>query len=374
MENIPFLDIEAVIAARRPQIDSAIARALGGGLFILGPELAEFERKFAAYCGMREAVGVACGLDALTIALRCLGLRPGDEVVVPAHTFVATWLAILHAGGTPVAAEPAEGGYLPDAERIEAVLTKRTRAVLVVHLYGELGDIANIAALCAARHIPLIEDAAQAHGACSANRKAGAFGVMGCFSFYPTKNLGALGDGGAIVTDDPDLAAAARKMRNYGSSQRYVHDADGYNSRLDELQAAILSVGLERLDADNARRRAIAARYHQALSDIGELRAPAMGEPQSHVWHIYAIRARERDALQEWLARHGCQTLIHYPVAAYRHAPCRAWAPAGESAADRLTREVLSLPMGLHMSDDRIDRVCSIIASFYRMRAQGALP
>jgi dTDP-3-amino-3,4,6-trideoxy-alpha-D-glucose transaminase len=364
MTTIPFLDARAGYLADRGELDAAYARVMDSGRWILGPELAAFEAEFAAYCGTTDAVGVANGLDALHLALAALGVGPGDEVIVPAHTFVATWIAVVQTGATPVAVEPAADGFLPAAEAIDALIGPRTRAVIAVHLYGAVHGIEAIAAVCARRGVALVEDAAQAHGAARNGVRAGAHGRLGCFSFYPGKNLGAYGDGGAVVTSDASLAARVRALRNYGGVERYVHDAPGTNSRLDELQAAFLRVRLRRLDRDNARRAHLAGLYLDALVGVPDLRLPAPGAPGSHAWHLFVVRSSHRDALQAHLAAHGCQSLIHYPRPVYRHAPYAAHAPAAGSVADRLCSELLSLPMGPHLADDQVQAVCALVAAF----------
>jgi dTDP-3-amino-3,4,6-trideoxy-alpha-D-glucose transaminase len=370
--TIPFLDARAGYLADRDELDAAYARVMDSGRWILGQELAAFEAEFAAYCGTTHGIGVANGLDALQLALAALGVGPGDEVVVPAHTFVATWIAVVQTGATPVAVEPADDGFLPSVEAIAAAIGPRTRAVIAVHLYGSVEGIDAIAALCAQRGIALVEDAAQAHGASSGGIRAGAHGRLGCFSFYPGKNLGAYGDGGAVVTSDPELATRLRAMRNYGGIEKYAHDEPGTNSRLDELQAAFLRVRLRGLDRDNARRARLAQVYRAALADVPGLALPAAGAPGSHAWHLFVVRSTHRDALQAHLARNGCQTLIHYPRPVYRYAPYAAMAPATVSPADRLCAEVLSLPIGPHLAEDQVRAVCALVAGFQASSDHGA--
>jgi dTDP-3-amino-3,4,6-trideoxy-alpha-D-glucose transaminase len=366
MATIPFQDARAGYLAERDALDAAYARVMDSGRWILGPELAAFEAEFAAYCGTAHAVGVGNGLDALRLSLEALGIGPGDEVVVPAHTFVATWIAVTATGATPVPVEPAAGDYLPSADAIVAAIGPRTRAVIAVHLYGCLAGIDAVAAVCARHGIVLLEDAAQAHGASLGGVRAGAFGRLAGFSFYPGKNLGAYGDGGAVVTSDADLAARLRAMRNYGGIEKYAHDLPGTNSRLDELQAAFLRVRLRRLDRDNAHRATLAARYRERLAGIDGLQLPPPVPPGSHAWHLFVVRSDRRDALQAHLARHGCQTLVHYPRPVYRHAPFAAFAPPPGSPADRLCDRVLSLPIGPHLREDQVDAACEHIAEFHR--------
>jgi dTDP-4-amino-4,6-dideoxygalactose transaminase len=365
--GIPFVDLAGALGADREALIEAFTRVLDSGRYVLGPEVERFESAFAQYCGVHEAVGVGNGLDALALSLQALDIGPGDEVVVPAHTFIATWLAVARCGATPVPVEPDPRTYLARAGDIAARFSPRTRAVIAVHLYGSLAGIEDIAATCRERGIALLEDAAQAHGAACGGIRAGAFGMAGCFSFYPTKNLGAFGDGGAVVTDDKALAARVRSLRSYGSLERYRHEELGSNSRLDELQAALLQVRLARLDADNLLRRAVAAMYLRQLDDIDELQLPDPGPEGSHAWHLFVVRTPRRDALQDFLAQRGIGTLIHYPSPVYRFPPFAAFGPAEASTADRITAEVLSLPMAPHLTPEQIGAVIDAVRSFFQV-------
>jgi len=328
-------------------LETAYQRVLASRQLILGPELAAFEAEFAAYCGADQAIGVGNGLDALVLALRAAGVGPGDEVIVPSHTFAATWLAVTQAGARPVPVEPDPATCTITAEAVRAALTPRTAAVVPVSLYGHPVDMAPIMALAADHGLFVLEDAAQSHGAEALGRRTGGLAHATAFSFYPTKNLGALGDGGAVTTSDPALAETLRKLRNYGSIRKYEHELAGVNSRLDELQAAFLRAKLPRLDAANAARRAHAAAYAQALADIPGLTPPAEAAWARHVFHLYVVRCADRTAAQARLAAAGVETLIHYPT------PCHlqpAFAGLGLRAgqfplAERLAAEVLSLPM-----------------------------
>ncbi|NDV02623.1 DegT/DnrJ/EryC1/StrS family aminotransferase [Pseudoroseicyclus tamaricis] len=361
--TIPFLDLAAAAAEERAELDAIWARFLESGRYILGPEVEAFEAAFARYCGAAEGVGTGNGLDALAIALEAAGVGPGDEVLVPAHTFIATWLAVRMVGATPVPAEPEAGGYNAGAEDFAAALTERTRAIVPVHLYGEVAPMAGILQLAEAHGLTVIEDAAQAHGAERDGGRAGSFGRAAAFSFYPAKNLGALGDGGALVTSDAGLAAQARRLRNYGSERKYEHDEAGRNSRLDPLQAMILSMRLARLDAANSARRAIAARYREGLAGIDGLALPeGAGAP---VWHLYVVRAAERDRLAAHLEGEGVQTQIHYPRPVYRFPPFAGAGPAAGSPADRLCGEILSLPIGPHQSEAQTEAVIAAVRGFY---------
>lgn len=363
--NVPFLDLQAIYREDAPAYDAAYRRVMDSGRWILGPELSQFEARFAEHCEVRHAIGVGNGLDALRLALEVAGIGPGDEVIVPAHTFIATWLAVQQCGATPVAVEPAAGSFTIAAAEVAAAITQRTRAVMPVHLYGHAADPAALAALCEQHGLVLIEDAAQAHGARHDGRRLGSFGQMSGFSFYPGKNLGAFGDAGAVVTNDDALAAALRARRNYGSAARYVHDSLGTNSRLDELQAAWLSVRLARLDEHNQRRREVAAQYSAGLAGLPGLSLPSTRPGDEPVWHLYVLRTPQRQALQAWLAERGIETLVHYPRPVYRFAPFAAHGPAGRTASDALCDEALSLPMGPHLSPPQVQQVIDAVRSFF---------
>jgi dTDP-4-amino-4,6-dideoxygalactose transaminase len=353
MTLVPFLDLRAAYLELKSEIDAAVARVLDGGWYILGPEVDAFEREFAAFCEARCAVGVANGLDALRLGLDVLDVGPGHEVIVPSHTYIATWLAVSQRGATPVPVEPDERTYNIDPARIEAAITPRTRAILPVHLYGQPADLDPILAIAKKHGLHVIEDAAQAHGARYKGKRIGAHGDLVCWSFYPGKNLGAMGDGGAVTTNNSELADRIRVLRNYGSREKYVNEARGYNSRLDPLQAAILRVKLARLDEWNARRRLVAERYLHKLARTGLIlpQIPVFAEP---VWHLFVIRATRRDALQGALSKAGVGTLIHYPIPPHLQ---KAYRDAGYSRgafplAERIADECLSLPMGPHLSAD----------------------
>lgn len=362
---VPFLDLDALHAIIRPELDAAWQRVMRGGQFIMGDELAAFEAEFARYCEAQHCIGVGNGLDALTLILRALGIGPGDEVIVPSKTFVATWLAVSEAGAVPVPVEPEAGGFTIDPNAVEARITPRTRAIMPVHLYGHPADMTALADIARRHALALIEDAAQAHGARHRGRRAGSFGTAAGFSFYPGKNLGALGDGGAVVTSDPALAERVRRLRNYGSSRKYVHEEQGVNSRLDELQAALLRVKLRHLDNWNAARRAAVARYREALAGA-DVVLPVEAPHAESVWHLFVIRSRARDALQSHLAARGVSSVIHYPVpphlqGAYRDA---GWGQGALPLAERLAAEVLSLPMGPTLTPAQIEAVATAVRSF----------
>jgi dTDP-4-amino-4,6-dideoxygalactose transaminase len=366
--RIPFIDLKRTHEGSRTALINAFERTLDSGRYILGSELEQFEAEFAAYCGTGHGVGVGNGLDALYLVLRALGIGPGDEVLVPAHTFVATWLAVTRCGAMPVPVEPDSQSCLVTAAAFEARISARTRAVIAVHLYGAMAGIPSIAALCRDRALHLIEDAAQAHGARISGKRAGSFGVAAAFSFYPTKNLGCFGDGGMVVTDSPEITDAVSMLRNYGSRSRYGHEHIGVNSRLDEVQAALLRTRLPALDAENERRAALAAIYLQRLRLVEGLGLPEAGEPGSHVWHLFVVRSELRDDLQAFLCAQGIDSLVHYPHPVYRLPPYAEFAPAFESVADGIARTVLSLPMGVHLHEDDVHAVCDAVAEFFRRR------
>ena len=365
--SVPFLDVAAGHRELRAELDAAYERVMASGQFILGPELEAFEREFAQLAGTTHAIGVGNGLDALVVGLRALGVGPGDEVVVPAHTFIATWLAVARCGARVVPVDVDVDTLLLGAEAVGPALTGRTRAVIPVHLYGRPVEMAPLARLAEDAGIAVLEDAAQAHGAQLDGVPAGALGAAAAFSFYPGKNLGALGDGGALTTSDADVAARARRLRNYGSRTRYVHDEIGDNTRLDPLQAAFLRVKLVALERWNERRGQIATRYLRELAGVpGLTLPPPTRRGMRHAWHLFCVRHRERDALREHLATTGIATQVHYPVALHRSGAFAGLGlaagrfPVTEAAVD----ELLSLPMGPHLDDDSVERVVAAVRAF----------
>lgn len=341
-----FYDLGLDEPALRADLDQAYRRVVDSGWMVLGPEVEAFETEFAGFCGAAHGVGVGNGYDALVLALRAAGVGAGDEVVVPAHTFAATWLAVLAVGARPRPVEVDPLTYTIEASAAAAALTSATRAVIPVSLYGHPADMDPLMALAARHGLFVLEDAAQSHGATYRGRRTGALAHATAFSFYPTKNLGALGDGGAVTTDDPALAGRIRQLRNYGSVRKYAHEVTGVNSRLDELQAAFLRARLARLGETNAKRRALADDYGAALGGLAQLTLPGEANWARHVHHLYVIRAPRRDELQVRLKAAGVETLIHYPT------PCHlqpAFADLGFRAGDfpvaeLLASEVLSLP------------------------------
>lgn len=345
--KVPFLDLRTSYLELKAPIDEAVARVLGSGWYVLGPEVEAFEAEFATYCQARHAIGVADGLGALHLALRAMDVGPGDEVIVPSNTYIATWLAVSQCGAIPVPVEPDERTCNIDPALIEAAITPRTKVILPVHLYGQPADMDPILALARKHGLLVLEDGAQAHGARYKGRRLGAHGDAVAWSFYPGKNLGAMGDGGAVTTNDERIADRIRVLRNYGSRVKYVNEVQGYNSRLDPIQAAILRVKLAHLDDWNARRGAIARLYQEGLASTG-LTLPYVPEWADPVWHLYVVRHSERDALQHLLAQAGVATMIHYPIPPHLQS---AYSPLGFGrgsfpVSEALHDQVLSLPIG----------------------------
>lgn len=361
--KVDFLDLRRANAPIREELLAATRAVLDSGRYIMGEQLAAFEREFADYCGARHCVGVGNGLDALILILRAMDIGPGDEVIVPANTFVATWLAVTQVGATPVPVDPDPRSFNIDPALVRNAITARTRAIIPVHLYGQTADIDALASIAREHGLRLIEDAAQAQGAGWGPRRAGALGDAAGFSFYPGKNLGALGDGGAITTNDSRLHQRLCALRNYGSTEKYRHDVIGTNSRLDELQAALLRVKLRRLDAENRARDAVAQRYLQAWREHGDarLQLPLVAAQATPVWHLFVVQSEQRDLLQRRLAERGVGTLIHYPIACHRQ-PAYAfhsWPPLPVS--DRLQQRILSLPMAPYLEPAEVEHVIAAV-------------
>lgn len=365
---VPFVDLATQHAALRGEIDAAIARVIDEGQFVLGEVVARFEAEFAAYCGARFAVSVASGLDALTLALVALGIGPGDEVITAANTFIATALAIVRAGAKPVLVDCDSESLSIDVAQVASAITPRTRAILPVHLYGRLADMPALAQLAEHHGIALVEDAAQAHGAALDGRAAGAWGAAGCFSFYPSKNLGALGDGGAVVTSEPALAEKLRMLRNYGAPTKYQHELAGFNSRLDTLQAAILRVKLPHLDEWNHARRQAATKLRELLSTADvQLRAlPRDAEfPIDHVQHLFPIEVDHRDEVARQLSELGIGVAIHYPTPLHL-TPAMAslgYRPGDFPVSERAAGRLLSLPLYPEITDEQLQRVAAAVRS-----------
>jgi dTDP-4-amino-4,6-dideoxygalactose transaminase len=359
---IPFVDLKEQHRGIETRLLAAYQRVVASGQFVLGEELQAFEAEFSNFCGVRHCVGVANGLDALTLALRAMGLGPGDEIIVPSNTFIATWLAISYVGARPVPVEPDMGTFNIDPNRIEHAITSATRAVVPVHLYGQPADMEPIRALATQRGLLLLEDAAQAQGARLQGRRTGSLGDAAAFSFYPGKNLGALGDGGAVTTDDADLAAKVRLLRNYGSRFKYRNEIQGVNSRLDELQAAFLREKLLVLDSWNERRSALASQYMSELEGTA-LRLPVVLGNSQPVWHLFVVRHPGRDRLQNDLAKAGIETGIHYPIPPHLQ---EAYAGLGMDRgtfpiSESMHNQVLSLPLWPQMSATSVSRVCDAL-------------
>ena len=344
---IPFIDLRAAHEEIGAELDAAVSRVVESGWYLLGPELEAFESDFAGYCGTRHCVGVGSGLSALELALQAAGIGPGDEVIVPAYTWVATWIAVSKTGARPVPVDVHEQTYNIDAGQIAAAITPATAAIVPVHLRGEPADMDAVNEIAEAHGLVVIEDAAQAHGARHRDRRTGGLGIAGAFSFYPTKNLGALGDGGAVTTDDDEIADRVRLLRNYGQRDRYSIETAGVNSRLAEIQAAVLRVKLPRLDAWNAARDRLAEIYRQAFADQDLLLVPEVPDWAQPAWHLYVIGHPERDACRTALQEQGIQTLIHYPVPPHLSGAYSDYNQLQGSlpVTERLTDATLSLPM-----------------------------
>ena len=357
---IPFGNLQAQYRSIKPEIDQAILGALETSQFILGPEVAAFEREFAAYCGAREGIGVNSGTSALHLALLAAGAGPGDEVITVPFTFVATVAAICYTGAAPVYVDIDPLSYTMDPARLEAAITPRTKAILPVHLYGHSADMDPILEIARRRGIPVIEDAAQAHGARYKGRPVGSFGGMACYSFYPGKNLGAYGEGGMVVTSNPEFAGFIRKMRDWGQSRRYYHDLRGFNYRLEGIQGAILRVKLRHLEAWTEARRANAAIYGQALAGLG-VGLPREMPHSRHVYHVYAVRVPHRDAVVEAMTAAGVQTGVHYPIPVHLQDAYRdeRYPEGSFPVSETVAREVLSLPMFPELTRAQIEEVAA---------------
>lgn len=360
---IPFLDLKLINLRQQAEISEALQRVLASGWWILGQETEAFEKEFAQFCGAAHCIGVGNGLEAMHLTLRAWGIGPGDEVLVPSNTYIATWLAVSQTGARPIPVEPDPKTYNIDPNRIEDAITVRTKAIIPVHLYGQTAAMESILEIADRRGLKVLEDAAQAHGAYCGERRVGSLGDAAAFSFYPGKNLGALGDAGAITTSDQALAQRLRVLRNYGSQQKYHNEVRGYNSRLDELQSAFLRAKLPLLDEDNAHRARLAAVYIERLKDCSGLVLPSATLDSSHVWHIFAIRHNARDLLQKKLTKAGIGTMIHYPVPPHMQ-PAYADIGMGKGSlpiSEQIHREILSLPMGPTLCEVDVIEVCDTL-------------
>jgi dTDP-4-amino-4,6-dideoxygalactose transaminase len=362
--TVPFLDLAAAYSELQHEIEAAVLASLRSGWYIGGQDVGAFEQEFAVYTGAQQCVGVANGLDALHLALRAMNIGRGDEVIVPSNTYIATWLAVSQCGATPIPLEPVASTYNIDASKVEAAITRRTKAIIPVHLYGQPADIDSILAIARKHGLCVLEDAAQSHGARYKGKRIGSHGDAVAWSFYPTKNLGALGDAGAVTTNNPDIAERVRVLRNYGSRVKYVNEIRGYNSRLDPVQAVALRVKLKFLDEWNARRAAIAARYTTELT-ASRLFLPAVPDWAEPVWHLYVVRHPERDALQAALQETGIRTQIHYPIPPHLQSAYATldYKEGRFPIAEGMANQLLSLPIGPQLDGASVEAVIAALHS-----------
>lgn len=360
---IKFLDLQKINNRFRREINSRIGAILDKGFYILGDEVATFEQNFAQFCGVKHCIGCANGLDALNLIIKAYKFGKGDEIIVPSNTYIASILAISENGCAPVFVEPNLTTYNIDPDLIEEKITERTKAIMVVHLYGQAVQMEKIWALAKKYNLKIIEDAAQAHGAYYQGRRTGNLGDAAGFSFYPGKNLGCLGDGGAVTTNDDELASKIRAIANYGSDRKYHHIYKGINSRLDEIQAAVLDVKLPHLNADNERRRQIAKYYRENIKNP-EIFLPKIYDEKSHVWHIFAVRTKNRDALKQYLEQNEIQTNIHYPTPPHKQGAYEEWNYMSFPISEEIHRTELSLPMSPVMTDEEVGRVKDVINTY----------
>ena len=363
--TVPFVDLASQHAEIAAEVEAGIAAVFAATAFVDGPPVADFEHQYASFVDVDHCVGVANGTDALELALRAAGVGPEGEVVIPANTFIATAEAVSRIGAVPVLVDCDDERLLIDPDQVEGVITDRTQAVVAVHLFGQLAPMERLAQVCGDAGVPLVEDAAQSQGARLVGRGAGALGTVAATSFYPGKNLGAAGDAGAVTTDDATIAAEVRRLRNHGSSTRYVHDVIGMNSRLDTVQAVYLRAKLDRLEKWNELRVRAAARYDSLLADVPGVRRPLLGADGQHVWHLYVVRVAERDRVLAELGRAGVGAGIHYPypvhlTGAYAHL---GLGPGTAPVAERAAGEILSLPMHPHLTPDHQQRVADVLAA-----------
>lgn len=374
MKSLPYLELKPQHQDLRAELNQAFNEVLDSGWFIQGKQLEAFEAEYAAYCGSQYCVGVGNGMDALHLILRAYGIGEGDEVIVPSNTYIASWLAVSYAGATPVAVEPDLATYNIDPAKIAAAITPRSKAIMVVHLYGQIADMDPILAIAHEHGLKVIEDAAQSHGATYKGRVSGGLGDAAAHSFYPGKNLGALGDAGGVTTNDAELAKQLKVLRNYGSQIKYHNQVKGYNSRLDELQAALLRVKLHRLDGWNIQRRALAQQYHEGLKDLPGLVIPFVPEWSEPVWHIYAVRHAKRDALQKHLQDAGIGSLVHYPIPPHLQ-PAYAELQLGVGSfpmSEQIHAEELSLPLDPYLAPEDVSRVIAAVRDFVLQAASTA--
>lgn len=357
---IKYLELEKITRRHEPALSEAVARVVRSGWYLLGKEVANFEHRFANYCGVKACVGVANGLDALSLIFRAyleMGvMKEGDEVIVPANTYIASILSVSENRLVPVLVEPDIATLNIDPLQIEKAITPRTRAILVVHLYGQVCQMEQIQAIACKYGLKIVEDCAQSHGACYQGVKCGALGDAAGFSFYPGKNLGALGDGGAVTTSDEQLETVIRRLANYGTARKYVNEYKGLNSRLDEIQAAVLSCKLQQLDQETAVRRAIAQRYGREITHPS-LQLPQIKSPEEHVWHIYPVLTEQRDALQSYLLNEGIETLIHYPIPPHRQQAYAEWNHLSFPITEQIHQQILSIPLHPALKEEEVDYI-----------------
>lgn len=361
---IKFLDLQAINNRHRPEMDAAAKRVLDSGWYLLGKEDAEFESEFAEWCGVKHCIGCANGLDALKLIIQAYGFGPGDEIVAPANTYIASLIAISANGCTPVLVEPDIDTYLIDPDKIEERITPRTKAIMVVHLYGRAMDMTKVWNIAKCHNLKVIEDSAQSHGAMFAGRRCGNLGDASGFSFYPGKNLGCLGDGGCMTTNDDELAVKLRALRNYGSDVKYHFPYRGTNSRLDEIQAAFLRVKLPRLDADNEVRRQIAERYAKEIVNSAIVLPKLPADRKGCVWHVFPVRCKNRDRFQQYLTENGIQTVIHYPIPPHKQSAYVEWHGLKLPITEQIHDEIISLPISPVMSKQEVDEVIKIVSDW----------
>jgi len=365
-EPVPYLDLKAQLKPLRAELDAAIARTLDNCSFCLGPDVVQFEKDFAKFCGAEYALGFNSGTSALHVAMLLLGVGPGDEVITTPYTFIATSWAISYCGAKPVYVDIDEATFNLDPQLIEKAITPKTKVVLPVHLYGQPFDVDAVAAVCKKHNLPFVEDAAQAHGAKYKGQSIGTFGAVSCFSFYPAKNLGACGEGGALVTNNPALAARAKSLREHGSTVRYHHDEIGYNYRLEGIQGAVLGVKLQHLAQWTRERQRVAARYAELLADT-PLQLPPVTVGNESAWHLYTVRSARRDELKKHLDANGIGNAVHYPMPLHLQKVYAGlgYQPGDFPVAEKASREVLSLPMFPELTDAQIQRVAEVIRNFF---------
>ena len=367
MPQVPFLSFEDMHSKIRTEVMQAIEAVYDGYWYINGKNVTEFEKEYAAYNGVAHCSGVANGLDAIYLALKVLGIKEGDEVIIPSNTYIATALAVTWCGGTPVMVEPDERTYNIHPANIEKAITSRTKAIIPVHLYGQICEMTRIMDIAKKHNLYVIEDNAQAHGATCNGKMAGSFGHLNATSFYPGKNLGAIGDAGAVTSDDTELITKIHHLRNYGSEKKYYNEVQGYNMRLDELQAAVLRVKLKHLDAWTEDRKKIAAIYNNLLQEIGDLQLPVTAEGCTHSYHLYVIRTKHRNELQKFMNENGVGTLIHYPIPIHMQQAYKdmGWSKGQFPLAEAMSEEVLSLPLFPGMKEEQQQYVADIIRKYF---------